>query len=450
MKDIKGKNIAVLGAFRSGLGAAKLALRKGAVPFVSDSGPYEKLEDGFRFLQSLGIDYEFGKHSQRVYDADIIVTSPGIPTESDVLMKASFLGKKIVSELEFASWFCKGDILAITGTNGKTTTTSLAEHLFKNCGMRIKSAGNIGLAFSEIVRQVKTNDLVALETSSFQLDFTDEFKPRFAVILNITPDHLDRYHNNFGEYADSKLKIAKNQNEEDYLITNADDPNIPDDIGNEKVQRYYFSTREKVSRGSFYADGKFFFIDKGIIETVATINDFNLVGEHNISNALSVITIAKILECHDDMIRDALYTFQAVEHRLEIVRTLAGVKYVNDSKATNVESVWYALQSFDEQIMLILGGKDKGNDYNRILELVRRNVRKIYAIGSSAQKVYDFFRPYLQVEIMGSMEDAVNKCRQEAAFGEVVLLSPACASFDMFNNYEHRGQVFKELVNELG
>ncbi len=447
--NIREKKISIIGAVRSGIGAAKLAKKLGAVPFVSDSGSKEKLQHSISVLNSEGIAFECGAHSEKVFDCDLMITSPGVPTDSPVLSKARVKGIKIISEIEFASWFCKGIIISITGTNGKTTTTALMSHTLNECGLKCYAAGNIGKAFSEIALEVKENEFVALETSSFQLDFTDKFKPRFSMILNITPDHLDRYNNNFDEYIASKIKITANQDESDFFIYNLDDLNIEANLKNMKVQKLPFSLKREAPSGAFYKKGKLFFLRLNKVDEICTASVLFIKGEHNIANALAVLAVAKLLDLPNEKIKNAFSSFKGVEHRIEFVRTLDGVEYYNDSKATNVDSVWYALKSFDKPLYLILGGKDKGNNYDQIRELVMKNVKKIYAIGSSAKKIYDYFHAIVPTEIKDSLEASVVTARKEAECSAVVLLSPACASFDMFDNYEHRGEVFKETVNKL-
>lgn len=447
--NIQGKKISIVGAVKSGIGAAKLAKKLGAVPFVSDSGTKESLQRSISILDAEGIAYECGAHSEKVFDCDFIITSPGVPTNSAVLTNARNKNIKVISEVEFASWFCKGGIIAITGTNGKTTTTALMAHTLNEGGIKCYSAGNIGTAFSEIVLDMKEEDFVALETSSFQLDFISEFKPCFSVILNITPDHMDRYNNNFDEYIASKLKITENQNEDDLFIYNADDANIKSNLKNKKVQKLAFSLISELPAGTFYRGGKMLFSFFGKTEEICSSTDLFIKGEHNIANALPVLAVAKMLRIPNQKIRNAFSSFKGVEHRIEFVRELDGVEYYNDSKATNADSVTVALKSFDKPLFLILGGKDKGNNYDQIVELIKKHVKKIYAIGSSAQKVYDYFHAIVPTEKKDSMQACIEAGRKEAKSGEVVLLSPACASFDMFDNYEHRGKVFKEIVNNL-
>ncbi len=439
--------ISVIGAVRSGLAAAKLAKRQGIDVFVSDSASYEKLKDNFDKLKELGIDYEFGGHSEKIYDADLIVTSPGVPSDSDVIKNALNKGLQVISELEFASRFCKGNIIGITGTNGKTTTTTLCAHVLNECGFKTYTAGNIGFAFSEIADRIKPDEFVSLEISSFQLDFINEFAPKFAVLLNITPDHMDRYDNSLDNYARAKFNITINQSDEDYFI-----------LDKKILQEYEFSTAansiaistDGMIENGIYADNdKIYSNFENEVEQLCSRDDISLKGEHNLQNALAVIAVAKLLNADVDKMRTALKSFKGVEHRLEFVREIEGVSFINDSKATNVDSVFYALQSFDKPIRLILGGKDKGNDYNQIKELVKKNVIKIYAIGSSKEKVKSFFENIVNVHVCESMEDAVNSAFKDSNAGEVILLSPACASFDMFDNYEHRGEVFKRIVGEL-
>ncbi len=447
--EIKGKKISIIGAARSGVGAAKLVKRLGGIPFVSDLGSKEKIYDAVNQLEIEKINFEFGGHSDRVYESTLMIVSPGVPNDSQVLTTARSKGIKLISEVEFAYHYCKGKVIAITGTNGKTTTTSLCGHVFNTCGYKTHVAGNIGLAFSEITLDVKEGEFVSLEVSSFQLDLIDKFKPAAAMILNITPDHLNRYENSIDKYAQSKQRIYKNQNEEDFLILNKDSHAVMNYLTDHRSKSVYFSLTEEQSNGCFYKDDKVIFKLNGKEEFVCSRNDINIRGEHNLANAMSVICAAKVFNLDNAGIIKALQTFESVEHRLELVRQIDGVKYINDSKATNVDSVWYALKSFDEPILLILGGQDKGNDYNQIKDLVLQKVKKIYAIGSSAEKVFSFFHQDVKVEIEKTLEEAVKNSSREAKTGDVVLLSPACASFDMFNNYEHRGKIFKEAVNKL-
>ncbi|BDQ02532.1 UDP-N-acetylmuramoyl-L-alanine--D-glutamate ligase [Ignavibacterium sp.] len=447
--EIKNKKISIIGAARSGVGAAKLAKKYGAIPFVSDSGSEDKLKSNLLVLKNSNIDYEVGQHSQRVYDCDLMVVSPGVPSDAEVIKSAKAKKLKVISEIEFAFWFCKGTIIGITGTNGKTTTTSLCGYLFNECGAKTYVAGNIGLAFSEIADQVKENEFLSLEVSSFQLDLIDKFNPKVAMILNITPDHLNRYENSVERYALSKQRIYMNQTENEFLILGRDSELLNQYILQHKSKTFWFSTKEKVNDGCWLDDSRVVFSRNGKEEFSCNVSDIFIQGEHNIQNAMAVIVAAKIFDFENEKIINALNTFRGVEHRLEFVKEIEGIKFINDSKATNIDSVIVALKSFDEPIFLILGGLDKGNDYSTIEELVIKKVKKIYAIGSSAEKIFNYFHNKVKTEIRKDLEEVVASALSEARAGDVVLLSPACASFDMFENYEHRGKVFKEIVNKI-
>jgi UDP-N-acetylmuramoylalanine--D-glutamate ligase len=454
--EIYGRKISVLGAVKSGIGAAKLIRQMGGIPFISDSGSEEKLKDSISAIKELGIDFETGNHSDKVFDCELMIVSPGVPSNAEVIVKAREKNIKLISEIELAASFCKGNIIAITGSNGKTTTTTLCNYVLNECGFKSYSAGNIGVAFSEIALDVKENEFVALEVSSFQLDLIDKFKPKVSVVLNITPDHLNRYEYKFENYISSKLRVYKNQDINDFVILNHDDKTLMDSaVKLSEGQRgfksspFYFSLTTPQQNGCFVQSGRIIFNKDGKTLFSCDVKDFSLKGEHNLANAMAVISIAKLFDGGNEQIIRALGSFQAIEHRLELVREIGGVKYINDSKATNVDSVWYALRSFTEPIFLILGGQDKGNDYNQIKDLVIERVVKIYAIGSSAEKVFNFFHSLVKVEVKQTLEDAVKSASEEARQNQVVLLSPACASFDMFNSYEHRGKVFKDAVNRL-
>lgn len=447
MLEVKNKKISIIGAVRSGLGAAKLAKHLGAIPFVSDSSSEEKLKASIEVLQKEKIDFEAGIHSEKVFDCDLMVVSPGVPSDSEVIKNAKSKNIKIISEIEFASSFCKANVIGITGTNGKTTTTSLCDYLFNECGVKSYSAGNIGLAFSEIAAKAKENEFVSLEISSFQLDLIDEFKPKVAMILNITPDHLNRYENSVEKYALSKLKIYENQDENDFLILSKDSELLNQYFKKPKSNIFFFSTSKKVSNGCYLENDEVRFVKNDLVEFSCKISDIFIKGEHNIQNAMAVIIAAKIFNLNNEKILEALKSFKGVEHRLELVREIEGIKFINDSKATNVDSVVVALKSFDDPIFLILGGQDKGNDYSMIEDLVIEKVKKIYAIGSSAEKIFNYFHSKVKTEIKKDFDEVINTALSEAREGDIVLLSPACASFDMFDNYEHRGKVFKEIIN---
>ncbi len=450
-------SFAVIGAARSGVAAAKLLNKKGYKVFLSDSNPEEKIDkELLREIKEAGIEYEAGGHNEKVYEYDAIVVSPGVPQNSRVIQKALSLGKEVFSEIEAASWFCKGKIVAITGTNGKTTTTTLIGEIFKNAGFKTFVCGNIGLAFSDIVESATENSIVVLETSSFQLDNIKYFNPLIAIILNITPDHLDRYDNSFSKYAASKMRISENQNGNGHLIYNYDDEVLNKLVLNGQgvsAKKSAISLNGNVTgavESGAYLNGNnlTYFYNKGT-EKILDADKLLIKGPHNVYNSLAAIVPAKLFDIKNESIAKSLTDFKGVEHRLEFVRDLNGIKFYNDSKATNVNSVWYALQGFDSQIILILGGKDKGNNYNEIKDLVKKNVKHIVAIGESKEKIVNFFKDIVKITRANSMEDAVYKSASEAKKGDVVLLSPACASFDMFDNYEHRGKEFKRIVNAL-
>lgn len=447
--QFEGKKISIIGAVRSGLAAAMLSKKVGAVPFVSELADYQKLQTNFEKLRDNGIQFEYGGHTEKVYDADLIVTSPGVPSDAQVLLETGRRNIPVISELEYAYNFCKAKIIGITGTNGKTTATSLCAHLINQSGKKAYAAGNIGYAFSDVAYEAGQDEYVVLEISSFQLDLIKEFKPFISVILNITPDHLDRYNNEFENYIESKLSIIKNQDDSDHFVFNQESSEIEKRIRNTEVDRLKFSTKNEVENGSFLKNRKFYYSRNSTVEEVCGVTDMNLKGEHNWSNALAVVTVVKLIGIDNDTIKKGFASFEGVEHRLELARTKEGVEFINDSKATNVVSLWYALRSFDAPIVLIMGGQAKGNDYTKIEELVKHHVKKIIALGSSAQKIYDHFKPFKEVEVMNTMEEAVKYAYSSASTGEVVLLSPACASFDMFDNFEHRGNVFKEIVSRL-
>lgn len=447
--NLRNKNISVIGAVRSGVAAAKLIKQLGGIPLVSDIGDENDFKEFIDQLRNENINFETGGHSEKVYDCEMMVVSPGVPSDAPVLVKAREVGIKLISEVELAYNYCKGNIIAITGTNGKTTATSLCGHVFNQSGYNAFAAGNIGLAFSEIALDVKERDFVALEVSSFQLDLIDHFKPKVAIILNITPDHLNRYDNNIDLYANAKQRIYKNQDSSDYLILNKDNGEVIEYLKEHKSNSFYFSFGEEPENGCFRKNDKIYFNNKGKEEFSCNVSDIKIKGEHNLANAMAVICAAKIFHLKNSDIINALQTFKGVEHRLEFIREFNGIIFINDSKATNVNSVLYALKSFDEPIFLILGGHDKGNDYGEIKGLVLEGVKKIYAIGTSAEKVYNFFNSVIAVEIKKSLEDVISAAAKEASEGDVVLLSPACASFDMFDNFEHRGRVYKEAVNNL-
>jgi UDP-N-acetylmuramoylalanine--D-glutamate ligase len=451
-QEIQDKKVTVLGAARSGLAAAKLLKSRGAHVFVSDKESAEKLKSQISTLNSLQIPFEVSGHTDRVYDCSLMVISPGVPSNAPAVVEAQKRGIDVVSELELASWFCKAPILAVTGSNGKTTTTTLLGRIFDCAKKKCVVAGNIGSAFSSFVLDLDQMSTAIIEVSSFQLDHIQSFHPKTAVILNITPDHLDRYGKSFDNYVASKRRVFENQTKEDSLVYSFDDPVTSLEVrkhASQHVRVLPFSAKTRLDEGAYVEEGRLMVSASGGLKEIIDAKNIAIRGLHNLYNSMAAALAAKVMGVSAEPIRETLKTFEGVEHRLEFVRHVNGVKYINDSKATNVDSVWYALQSFDEPLIVLMGGRDKGNDYSRLDDLVRQHVKAIVAIGESADKVLEAFRNITRVEKAVSMDAAVRKAAELAVPGEVVLLSPACTSFDWFDNFEHRGRVFKEIVRKL-
>lgn len=449
---IAGKKFGVIGGARSGLAVARLLTGHGARVFLSDKAPAEKMIEAIAELKRAGLDHEFGGNTEKVLAADVLVLSPGVPSDVPIVRQALKKGLRIVSEIEVASWFCEAPIVALTGTNGKTTTTTLAGRIFEDARKPVQVAGNIGVAFSQVVENANKQSTVILEVSSFQLDSIETFKPNISVLLNITPDHLDRYDHSMEKYIDSKCRVFINQSAGDTIIYNYDDDivriNVEKRISPE-VKRLPFSTRMTLSEGAYVENRHLWTKIDGYATELISADDISIKGQHNLMNAMAAALIARTMSVPTASVRATLKNFKGVEHRLEFVRELDGVAYVNDSKATNVDSVWYALQSFTQPIVLLLGGRDKGNDYSTLFPLVQKYVKAIVAIGESAAKVSTVFDKMKPLITASNMQEAVDQARKIAGAGDVVLLSPACASFDWFDNYEHRGRTFKDLVMRL-
>ncbi len=447
---VRGKRFSILGAGKSGLAVARLLKTRRAKVFLSEKGKKNKFEDAARELDEIGVEYEFGDNTHRVLDADYVVLSPGVPIDAPIVKLAREKQIKILSEIEIAFDQCEAPIVAITGTNGKTTTTTLVGEIFKRAGWNTFVAGNIGIAFSEIVDQAKGEKaIVVLEISSFQLDAIDTFRPKVSALLNITPDHLDRY-KNYEAYIQSKYRIVENQKGYDVFVYNHDDDHARNCADTVNIRTLGFSLKEELKQGAFLAGDDVVLRIGREKEVLIDRNEIGIPGPHNLMNAMAAALMTRTMGVEFDAIRETLRAFKGVEHRIEFVRELNGVKYYNDSKATNVDSVYYALGSFEEPIILIAGGKDKGNDYSKIADSVKEHVKAIVTIGKGAAQIEKFFKEMKPIHPAGmSMEEAVKLAREAAAPGDIVLLSPACASFDMFDNYEQRGRVFKELVNQL-
>ncbi len=447
---VRGKRFSILGAGRSGLAVARLLKTRRAKVFLSESGKKSKFEDAARELDEIGVEYEFGNNTHRVLDADYVILSPGVPMEAPIVKLAREKGIKILAEIEIAFDQCEVPVIAITGTNGKTTTTTLVGEIFKRAEWNTLVAGNIGIAFSEIVDQAKGEKaVVVLEVSSFQLDAIDTFRPKVSAILNITPDHLDRY-KNYEAYIQSKFRIVENQKGHDVFVYNHDDETVRNVAETVSVRTLGFSLKEELKQGAYLQGDDIVLRIGREKEVLMNRAEIGIPGPHNLMNAMAAALMTRTMGVEFDVIRETMREFKGVEHRIEFVRELNGVKYYNDSKATNVDSVFYALGSFAEPIILIAGGKDKGNDYSKIKDLVEEHVKAIVTVGKGAEKIEKFFKGMKPIHSAGmSMEEAVRLAKDAAAPGDIVLLSPACASFDMFDNYEHRGRVFKKLVNQL-
>ncbi len=442
--------ISIIGAGRSGLAAAKLAHSKGIDVFLSESKSKEHYADAAKELEALGIEHEFGQNTHsKILDADRIVLSPGVPPTVDFIIEAEKSGMDIISELEFAWEFTNHKIIAITGTNGKTTTTALTGHIFNVAGVDVHVCGNIGTPLSSAIPNLKEDSVIVLELSSYQLDRTKKFRPDVAVILNLTPDHLS-YHGSLENYRNAKYKITANQTKEDYLIINGDDDALIASDIKTNANLLFFSV-SPLNRGIYTeADTiKYKISQQHETEELMAVEKLSLPGIHNTYNSMAAALAARVLEIRNENIRDSLMGFQGVEHRLEFVRSFMGVDYINDTKATNINATWYALSSYDKPIVWIAGGRGDNNDYSQLDSLVDKNVKSIVAIGEEADAIFNHFCLKTKVDRASSLEEAVKIASEIADYGEIVLFTPACKSFDMFANFEHRGQVFKYAVNSL-
>lgn len=455
MREVKNQHIVVVGAARSGLAVASLLKRKGARVFVTDNS---SIADPVKTtLQDLDIAFEENGHTEKARGADFVALSPGVPTEVPLVQEYLQAGKKVFSEIEIASWFNNSPIVAVTGSNGKTTVTSWLDHTWTKAGRDHVTGGNIGHAFSDQVEQTDEDKEAILEVSSFHLDHIDTFHPHLSLLLNVTPDHLDRYDNNFDKYAASKFRITENQNYDDWFIYNYDDPKTAEHVASLKKKvnsprLLAFSNQRELDNtdGAFVRNQNIILKFNQEEEVLMPISDVNLSGKHNLNNGLATALAARASEIKSDVIRESLRTFEGVEHRLEQVREVNGVKYINDSKATNINAVWYALDSFEVPLTLILGGRDKGNDYSELAEQIRKKVHTIIAIGEARPLIEEQLKSVVpHFETAKTMNDAVRQAKKGAKRGEAVLLSPACSSFDMYENYEHRGNEFKKAVNRL-
>jgi len=443
------KKLVILGAQESGVGAALLAKKLGIPVFVSDAG---NIPERFRTrMGSAGIEYEQGGHTVRtVLAADEVIKSPGIPETASIVRSLRSQGVPVIGEIEFAARHTKSPIIGITGSNGKTTTTLLVHHILSKAGMDAGLGGNVGTSFAGLVAQ-GDHAIYVLELSSFQLDGTRTLKPHIAVITNITPDHLDRYDNQMRNYVDSKFRITMNQGADDHFIYNADDPETREGMRRHtiKARQWPISIQVPIEQGGYMHNQSLHITtDKNTFNM--SILELALQGKHNVYNSLAAGIAARVLEVRKDVVREALGDFQNVEHRLERVGMVDGVEFINDSKATNVNSTWYALESMEKSVIWVVGGQDKGNDYSELRELVRQKVKAIVCLGVDNAKIHKAFGDIVTNMVdTTSAEQAVTKSYELSEPGDVVLLSPACASFDLFENYEDRGRKFKAAVRAL-
>ncbi|MCX5781580.1 MAG: UDP-N-acetylmuramoyl-L-alanine--D-glutamate ligase [Elusimicrobia bacterium] len=444
-KLFKGKRLSILGFAKSGIASANLAKSLGAVVLISDINKNIKAQDKYKITK--GIEIELGKHSSKILRADLIIKSPGIHNDIDILKKARRENIPVWGEIEFAYRLIKPKkILAVTGTNGKTTTTTLLGKIFKKAGHKTVVAGNIGHPLAGLVKKIDSNTHVVLEVSSYQLEDSFSFHPNVCSILNITPDHLE-HHYSMKNYIKAKKRVFKNQNSKDFCILNYDDP-ICRKISEACPSKVVFFSRKKIlNKGVFYKQGK-------ICVNIGKLKykfgaQFKIPGMHNIENILAAVAMASVSNIKPSVIKKAVYSFTGVGHRIEFVSKINGVKYFNDSKGTNVDSARVALESFDKNIWLILGGRDKGSPYKPLSDLIREKVKGVFLIGEAASKIKNELKGTTAIYDVKTMQNAVSKAHAFAKKGDIVLLSPACASFDQFNDYEDRGRQFKKMVISL-
>ena len=447
--DLKDKRVLVVGLGKSGVASALFVQKRGARATVSDSKPEAELREEILALLDQGITVETGGHGDRTFRGqDLIVVSPGVPVDAPQLEQARSLGEPVIGEVELAARFLRGPVVAITGANGKTTTTTLAGEILSAGKASVLVGGNIGTPAISLVEQAGPETWIVLEVSSFQLETIVDFRPRIAVILNITPDHLDR-HKTFENYVNAKARIFENQKADDFTVLNADDATTAALAPRSRGQIVWLSRKKEVETGAFVRDGKIFFRDRAGQREIMLVSEIPLKGAHNLENVLAAVAVGALAGCQPAQIRQAVVNFKAVEHRLEFVARVGGVDYYNDSKATNVDATIKALESFPANVHLILGGKDKGSDYSVLNDLLRQRVKRVYTIGAAAGKIETQIAGAAGIVPSRTLENAVRMASESAVAGDIVLLAPACASFDQFQNYEHRGRVFKDAVLAL-
>ncbi|MCY3758227.1 MAG: UDP-N-acetylmuramoyl-L-alanine--D-glutamate ligase [Acidobacteria bacterium] len=444
-----GKRVLVGGMARSGMAAARFLRTRGARVTVSDTRGQSRLESEIQALQALGIGCEVGGHRlDTLLEAEFIVVSPGVPLDQPVLREAVRRGREILSEIELASRFLRGRVVGITGSNGKTTTTTLVGEILEAAGFRVQVGGNIGVPLISLVESSASDSINVVELSSFQLEAVSSFRAHIGVILNITPDHMDRYPT-LAAYANAKLNLLNNQAASDFAVLNREDRLLRDLARPQAAERFWFSTRSPVDQGTCLRDGALVFGHGGGKEPVVRVEDVRIKGRHNLENVAAAVTVARLLGASIPSIQETVAGFRGVSHRLEWVREIRGVEFYNDSKATNPTSAQRALEAFEQRLILILGGRDKAGDFTVLSPQVSRRVKGLVLLGEASRKIESQLAGTAPVTRAASMEEAVRLAFGQADRGEVVLLAPACSSFDMFRDYEDRGNVFKEAVHRL-
>jgi UDP-N-acetylmuramoylalanine--D-glutamate ligase len=446
--ELRGKRVLVVGLARTGVATALFCAGHGANVTATDARTENEIGEAIAPLRAAGVKLELGGHREKTFlEQDLIVPSPGVPADAPLLQAARAKGVTIWSEVELADRFLNGRLIGITGSNGKTTTTSLIEHILRNAGLSTILAGNIGTPLIARVEQTSDNTITVAELSSFQLELIETFRPNISVFLNLTVDHLDRHHT-FEAYGRAKARIFENQTEADSAVLNADDP-ATTPLAPAKPHVYWFSRKQRVAQGAFLRENEIVFRHDGEEETVLNLRDIPLAGAHNVENVLAAVAATRLAGADPVAIAKGVRSFAGVEHRLEFVAEIAGVRYYNDSKATNVDATLKALDAFPGRVLIVLGGKDKGSDYTVLQRALREKAILALLIGAAAEKIEKQVAGSVAIERAGTIERAVEIASHTARPGDVVLLAPACASFDQFQNYEHRGRVFKDLVHNL-
>jgi UDP-N-acetylmuramoylalanine--D-glutamate ligase len=446
--ELRGKRMMVVGLARTGLATSLFCAARGAHVTATDTRAENEIGEALAPLRAAGVKLELGGHRENTFlEQDLIVPSPGVPADAPLLQAARAKGITIWSEVELADRFLHGRLIGITGSNGKTTTTSLIEHILRNAGFSTILAGNIGTPLIARVEQTGDDSITVVELSSFQLELIETFRPNISVFLNLTADHLDRHHT-FEAYGHAKARIFENQTAADSAILNADDP-ATTPLAPTKPHLYWFSRKQRVAQGAFVRENGIVFRHDGREETVLSLKEIPLPGAHNVENVLAAVVATRLAGAAAAAIAKGVRSFAGVEHRLEFVAEIGGVRYYNDSKATNVDATLKALDAFPGRILIVLGGKDKGSDYTLLQRPLREKAILALLIGAAADKIEKQITGSVAIERAGTIERAVEIASHAARPGDVVLLAPACASFDQFQNYEHRGRVFKELVHQL-